>query len=100
VSSRQETHENKFKNLAEFCHLAEQQLLTGENFYQNVHLTYKATFLNQGEVIAGNVLCRDARNPLWPRKVEHQRQLSVKVCCGVIGNRVTAPYSIVWDLNG
>jgi hypothetical protein len=54
-------YENKFKNRLEFCHLAQQQLLTDENFYQTVLLTDKATFLNHGKVNARNVRCCTAR---------------------------------------
>jgi hypothetical protein len=61
VSSRQEMNEKKFKNREEFCHLAQQQLLTDKNLYQNVLLTDRTTFLNHGKVNARNGLCCAAR---------------------------------------
>jgi hypothetical protein len=41
-----------------------------------------------------------AENPRWLRQVEHQRQWSVKVWYGVIGNRIIGLYFVEGNPNG
>ncbi|XP_025270745.1 uncharacterized protein LOC112639812 [Camponotus floridanus] len=40
------------------------------------------------------------QNPHWLREVEHQRQWSVNVWCGIVGDKIVGPYFIEGNLNG
>ncbi|EZA57628.1 hypothetical protein X777_02180 [Ooceraea biroi] len=39
-------------------------------------------------------------NPHWLRQIEHQRQWSLNVWCGIIDNKIIGPYFIDGHLNG
>jgi hypothetical protein len=80
--------------------MAQQQLQTDQIFFQNVVLSDEGTFTNRGQVNTRNVHYWAVENQRCLRQVEHQRQWSVNVWYGVIGNRIIGPYFIERNLNG
>lgn len=100
VSLHQELHGNDFMNRVAFCRWAIRQIQNNESFLNTVLFTDEATFTNHGNVNLHNMHLWATENPHWLRQVEHQRQWSVNVWCGIIGDKIIGPYFINANLNG
>jgi hypothetical protein len=65
-----------------------------------VLFTDEAAFTNHGNVNLHNMHFWAMENPHWLRQVEHQRQWSLNVWCGIIDDKIIGPYFIDGHLNG
>ena len=71
----------------------------GHDFMSKILFTDEATFTNHGNVNLHNMHFWAVENPHWLRQVQHQRQWSVNVWCGIVGHRIVGPYFIDGRLN-
>ena len=62
--------------------------------------TDDASFTNYWNVNVYNMHFWAVENPHWLRQVQHQRQWSVNVWCGIVGHLIVSPYFIDGILNG
>lgn len=97
ISLHQELHGNDFQHRMEYCQWVLQH---GHVFPRYVLFTDEATFTNHGHVNLHNMHYWATENPHWLREVEHQRQWSVNVWCGIIGHHIIGPYFMDGRLNG
>jgi len=97
ICLHQELHGDDFENRVEFCQWALLQIQ--DNFF-NILFSDESTFTNHGQVNRHNIHYWALENPRWLREVEHQRQWSVNVWCGIHRNRIIGPYFIEGALNG
>ena len=100
LSLHQELHGTDFVNRVRFCEWAQQQIRNNESFVDNILFTDEANFTNHGNVNLRNMHMWAVENPHWLRQVDHQRQWSLNVWCGIIGNKIIGPYFIDGHLNG
>lgn len=100
VSLHQELHGTDFDNRVRFCQWFLHQIGNNNSFLQNVLFTDEATFNNRGHVNLKNMHYWAQDNPHWLREVEYQRQWSVNVWCGILGNKIIGPYFIDGALTG
>lgn len=97
VSLHQGLHGNDVNIRLEYCQWVLQQ---GYDFMRRVLFTDEASFTNHGNVNLHNMHYWARENPHWLRQVEHQRQWSVNVWCGIVGQHIIGPYFINGTLNG
>lgn len=100
VSLHQGLHGMDFINRVHFCEWVVRQIENDGLFLDNVLFTDEATFTNHGNVNLHNMHLWATENPYWLRQVEHQRQWSLNVWCGMIGDKIIGPYFIDGHLNG
>lgn len=100
VSLHQELHGADFRNRVIFCQWARQQIRLDPHFFAKVLFSDESSFTNHGTVNRHNMHYWSIENPHWLREVEHQRQWSVNVWCGIVGDKLVGPYFIEGNLNG
>ena len=93
-------HGTDFENRVRFCQWFLQQVHNDNCFLQKVLFTDEATFTNFGQINLRNMHYWAPENPHWMREVDHQRQWSVNVWCGILGNQLIGPYFIDEQLTG
>lgn len=75
--------------------------MNSDNFFlQEVLFTDEATFINRSQINLKNMHYWAPKNPHWMREVDHQRQWSINVWCGMLGNQLIRPYFINDQLTG
>ncbi|XP_026828441.1 uncharacterized protein LOC113562655 [Ooceraea biroi] len=100
LSFHQALHVMDFVNRVEFCQWAQQQIRINDSSFDAVLFIDEATFTNHGNVNLHNMRFWAVENPHWLRQIEHQRQWSLNVWCGIIDNKIIGPYFIDGHLNG
>ncbi|XP_076634364.1 uncharacterized protein LOC143348242, partial [Colletes latitarsis] len=70
------------------------------HFFSNVLFTDEATFSNHGSINLRNAHYWSVGNLHWLREVDHQRQWSVNVWCGILNGKVIGPYFITGTMTG
>lgn len=97
ISLHQELHGNDFQNRINFCQWG---LLQNHSFFSNVLFTDEATFTNHGSINLRNAHYWSVDNPHWLREIDHQRQWSVNVWCGILNDKVIGPYFVNGMMTG
>ena len=100
ISLHQELHGDDFQNRVIFCRWAREQLQNDGNFFRRVLFSDESTFTNYGTVNRHNMHYWSVDNPRWLREVESQRQWTVNVWCGIIGDSLIGPFFIDGILTG
>ncbi|KAL2731784.1 transposable element tc3 transposase [Vespula squamosa] len=86
-------------NRVEFCRWIIRQIQNNKFFLNTVLFTDEVTFVNNANVNLHNIHLLTAENPHWLRQVEHQKQWSVNVWCGIIGDKIIGPCFINGNSN-
>ena len=100
ISLHQELHGQDFVNRIRFCEWVLAQLAENLSLLSHVLFTDEAEFTNHGQLNKHNMHYWASKNPYWLRAVEHQRQWTVNVWCGILGDNIIGPYFIDGTLNG
>lgn len=96
----QELHGDDFNRRLAFCNWARNKVMQNNEFFLSVLFTDECSFTNRGEVNRHNMHYWSKENPHWLREVEHQRQWSVNVWCGIMGGRIFGPFFFEGTLTG
>lgn len=100
IHLNQELHGDDFQNRMAFCTWARNQIELNNDFFMSVLFTDESSFTNRGMVNRHNMHYWSAENPHWMRQVEHQRQWSLNVWCGIIGGQIIGPVFFEGMLTG
>ena len=80
-----ELHGNDFQNRVTFCQWAHQKIKAQPNFFDDVLFSDESSLTNYGTINRHNMQYLKVEDPHWLHQVEHQRQWSINVCCGIVG---------------
>ena len=100
MSLHQELYGHEFEARISFCRFSLQQSHDNHAFLRDVMFTDEASLTNHGNVNSRNMHYWSVETPHWLREVANQRQWSINVWCGIIGNRIVSPYFYQGTLNG
>ena len=96
ISRYQALDDNDFPTHLEYSQWVLHQ---AHDLMSGILFTDEATFTNHGNVNVHNMHFWTVENPHWLRQVQHQRQWSVNVGCGIVGHQIVGPYFIDGRLN-
>jgi len=88
-----------FQRRVRFCNWARGQIQRNPAFVENLLFTDEATFNNRGQVNRHNCHYYSDVNPHWQRNQEFQRQWSINVWVGIVGDHIIGPYFFLDNLN-
>lgn len=88
-----------FERRLQFCNWALNQIQRNPHFIAEMLSSDEATFGNRGGVNRHNSHYYSDQNPHWQRSQEFQRQWSINVWAGILGNNIIGPYSFEQHLN-
>ena len=97
ISVHQALDDNDFQIHLEYSQWVLHQ---GHDFMSRILFTDEATFTNHGNVNVHNMHFWTVENPHWLRQVQHQRQWSVNVWCGILlmGDLMGESTGDSWDI--
>ena len=100
VKLTQQLERNDFNSRLLFCQWAQSTLQQDPSFFSYVLFSDEATFKNTGELNRHNCHYWSRVNPLWQRSVPFQKQWSLNVWAGIIGEYIIGPYFFDTPLTG
>jgi len=92
INLTQQLGEEDFQRRVRFCNWARGQIQRNPAFVENLLFSNKATFNNRGQVNRHNCHYYSDVNPHWQRNQEFQRQESINVWVGIVGDHIIDPY--------
>ncbi|CAK9814796.1 hypothetical protein ANTQUA_LOCUS8218 [Anthophora quadrimaculata] len=99
ISVHQNLHGTDFMNRVLFCQWALHKIQMDETFFSSILFTDEARFTNHGNLNLHNMHYWSTDNSHW-LQVENQRQWSVNVWCGIVGDQIIGPHFIDGNLTG
>ncbi|KZC12711.1 hypothetical protein WN55_04805 [Dufourea novaeangliae] len=100
ITLYEELYGTDFMNRVAFCQWALNKIQFDETFFSSILFTDEATFTNHGNLNLHNMHYWSIDNPHRLRQVEHQRQWSVNVWCGIVGDQLIGQHFIDGNLTG
>lgn len=91
---------NDYPRRLQFCNWMQARIGADPTFVEKVLFSDEATFTNRGGVNRHNMHYYSDVNPHWYRHQEFQRQWSINVWAGIVGDTVIGPYFFEEHLNG
>jgi len=88
-----------FLHRVRFCNWAQGQIQRNPAFVKNLFFSDEAIFNNRRQVNQHNCHYYSDVNPHWQRNQEFQRQWSINVWVGIVGDYIIDPYFFEENLN-
>lgn len=95
----QQLEERDYQRRVRFCNWARDQIQQNPRFIADTLFSDEATFCNRGGVNRHNCHYYSDANPHWQRSQEFQRQWSINVWAGILGDVIVGPYFFEENLN-
>ncbi|EFN60256.1 hypothetical protein EAG_00437, partial [Camponotus floridanus] len=100
IHMTQKLEEGDFPRRLGFCNWMQGQIDANPAFDEQVLFSDEATFTNRGDVNRHNCHYYSDINPHWKRHREFQRQWSINVWAGIVGDYIVGPFFFEEHLNG
>lgn len=99
IHLNQQLEERNYQHRIRFCNWARDQILGNPQFFSDMLFSDEAMFNIRGGVKTRNCHYYSDVNPHWQRSQEFQRQWSINVWAGILGDVIIGPYFFEGNLN-